>query len=361
MDGNTNFMDLHSHLSHRKNQNHPRAHTIPQTQTQTPDTRKRRSHHTDSATDKKVAQSAASLHPPSSVFSGPSAKTSSAGSQNHSRRGSLIAGEDAGRDTASGQRAASAGEVASEAWRARMRREELRASIATLTKLSSITARRLDDTYYLLLEKTSALSSAIAQLRDIATLTARLHQDFQSEAEAIEGVLKGQIDAFNSGLESEQKTIEVLEGRVRGQRVKAAKLGERLEEVRRRVRGWERTEGEWQAKTSRWLRLLWFALLLTVVWFLGSHYWPGHLLSPQPSPYQLDTLPAASNNVVSDSSLRPTRLSEGSTLSRVAQERNPEALFPPKHPTQQQSGCLDKRTSSSSDAAERTLRLFDEL
>jgi hypothetical protein len=178
----------------------------------------------------------------------------------------------------------------------------------------------------------------------------------------MEGDLRSQIDVFNGGLESEQKTIEALEGRVRGQRVKAAKLGERLEEVRRRVKGWERTEGEWQAKTSRRLRLLWFALLLIFILLLGLHYWPGHpLSSPQSSPYHRNTLPVAGNNIASDSSLHLSQLSRDSTLNRAAQECNPEAFFPRQQLTQHQSGRLDMTTSSCSDAAERTLRLFDEL
>ncbi|KAH0545086.1 hypothetical protein FGG08_000857 [Glutinoglossum americanum] len=364
MDGNPHFMDLHSHLSHRKNQTLPRAHTTPQTQASPPDTKKHRGHHTKSTVDKKIAQSAVSLHPPSSVFSGPSAGTSSAGSQSHSRRDSLVAtGEDAGPDDAVGQRAVSAEEVASGARKARIRKEELRASIAALTKHSSNTTSILDDTYYLLLEKAAALSSAIAQLRDIASLTARLHQDFQSEAEALERDLKSRIDMFNSGFESEQKIIEGLEGRVRGQRVKAAKLGERLEEVRRRVKGWERTEGEWQAKTSRRLRILWGALSSIALLFLVVHYWPGYSPNSQPPPKHHDNVLVASDNIPTDSSLRLPQPSEDSSLRVAGQvhEHTTEAFPFHQQPKQHRGDPLDEITSSYLDAAERTLRLFDEL
>ncbi|KAI9769705.1 MAG: hypothetical protein M1840_003942 [Geoglossum simile] len=370
MDGKPHVMDLHSHFPHRKhqNQNLSRTRTTPQTQSR--GSKKHHAHHTKPTADKKVAQSAVSLHPPTSVFPGPSAGTSSAGSQSHSRRGSFTVGEDGGRDTTSGQRVAMAEETTNEAWKARMRREfvyqspvsiraqslELGASITALTKLSSVTSRRLDDTYYLLLEKAAALSSAVAQLRDVANLTARLHQDFRSEAEAVGRGLGSQIDVFKGGFESEQKTIEGLEVRIKNQRVKATKLRERLQEVRRRVKGWERIEGEWQAKTTRRLRILWGVLLSVTILSLALCYWPGHLANSK-SP--LDRLPTTSNIIATNPTilhpLQPSGESILSIVSHTVQGRAAETLLSSDQQGQHQPH------DSCPDAVERTLRLFDEL
>ncbi|KAI9776592.1 MAG: hypothetical protein M1839_009496 [Geoglossum umbratile] len=353
-------MDLHSHFPHRKRQNPSHIHTA--TQTQNPDSKKHHVHHTKPSADKKVAQSAVSLHPPPSALLGPSAGTSSAGSQSRSRRGSFAVGEDERLDITSGQRVADAEEMTSESRKARANAvlsRELRASIAALTKLSSITSRRLDDTYYLLLEKVAALSSAIAQLRDVASLTARLHQDFQSEAEAIKGDLGSRIDVFKGGFESEQKTIEGLEVRVKSQRLKAAKLRERLQEVRRRVKGWERTEGEWQAKTTRRFRFLLGALLSITVLLLILRYWPGHSVNSKPSLNRHNILQIASDNAgTGPTSLylpQPSEKSMSGPAGRTVQEHPVGALLSYDQQVQHQSD------DSCPDAVERTLRLFDEL
>ena len=175
--------------------------------------------------------------------------------------------------------------------------------------------------------------------------------------------MRSRIDVFNAGFESEEKTIEGLEGRVRVQRVKAAKLGERLEEVRRRVKGWERMEGEWQAKTSRRLRILWGALLSVAILLLVLHYRPGHLLDSQSSLDHHNTLPVEGKSVAKESSLHPPRLSEHSAVRRMGQmsQEHTAEIFSREQPIQHHSDHLDKTTSSCPDAAERTLRLFDEL
>lgn len=143
--------------------------------------------------------------------------------------------------------------------------------------------------------------------------------------------------------------------RVKSQRVKAAKLGERLQEVRRRVKGWERTEGEWQAKTSRRLRILWGGLLSITILLLVLRYWPGHLVNPESSLTRRNTLPIASNNIATGlTSFHPPHLSKDSMLSRVGQtmqEHTAEAFLSHDQQGQRQSdhSCPD------------AVRLFDEL
>jgi hypothetical protein len=174
----------------------------------------------------------------------------------------------------------------------------------------------------------------------------------------LERDLGSQIDVFKGGFESEQKTIEGLEVRIRNQRVKAAKLGERLQEVRRRVKGWERTEGEWQAKTTRRLRILWGVLLSITISSFALRYWPGHLANPESPLGRHNTLMTASSIMAtSPTSLPSLQLSEESVLSTVShkvQEHTTETLIPSDQQGQHQS-------DSCSDAVERTLRLFDEL
>ena len=127
---------------------------------------------------------------------------------------------------------------------------ELRSSLQALSEHSLKTTRRLDDTYYSILEKLSILRSTIGGLQELSALTKELHESFQNDADEFQGEVEGQIDVFNE-FEVQRQQIEKLEARIRAGREKADALNARLEEARRQVEARERIEGEWEAKMSR--------------------------------------------------------------------------------------------------------------
>jgi len=140
---------------------------------------------------------------------------------------------------------------------------ELRNALNTLNTHSNSTTRRLDTTYYSVLEKLSTLQSTIASLKELAHLTRGLTEQFSTEAQEVVDDVTGQLDGFDGFTEQEEK-IKALQERVESGRARIKELGGRVEVVRERVEGWEVAEGEWQDKTRRRLRVLWVGMSFIV-------------------------------------------------------------------------------------------------
>ena len=126
---------------------------------------------------------------------------------------------------------------------------ELLTCLAQINHYSNTTTRRLDDTYYSILEKLSALQSAVASLQEVSNLTSQLQSDFEGEARNLEQDIKGQVDEVGE-FEAQQEMVTALEARLKAGKEKSDMLVERLDAVRGSLAGWERKEGEWQASMS---------------------------------------------------------------------------------------------------------------
>lgn len=155
---------------------------------------------------------------------------------------------------------------------------ELRTSLQTLSTLSTTTTRRLDTTYYNLLQTMGTLVSTISSLQELFHSTVRLQEEFQDEADELEQDIDRQLEGFHD-FEGQQSRIEALQGRMQRKRKMLEELELRLGAVRSRVADWERREVEWQAKITRRLRILWSAttvLVLLVAALLVFQHWPAH-------------------------------------------------------------------------------------
>ena len=128
-----------------------------------------------------------------------------------------------------------------------------------LNTLSNNTTRRLDTTYYTVLEKLSTLQNTIASMKEVATMTRQLNTDFKTESEEVVKDITTQLEGFE-GFEKQQKRIESLQERVKKGRERIKSLGGRVEAVKERVESWEMAEGEWQEKTRKRLRILWILM-----------------------------------------------------------------------------------------------------
>jgi hypothetical protein len=131
-----------------------------------------------------------------------------------------------------------------------------------LNALSNNTTRRLDNTYYSVLEKLSILQSTISSLKELANMTRALKTDFKAESKAVVSDVTAQLDTF-SGFSEQEKRIGELQERIKKGREKIKVLAGRVDVVKERVEGWERAEGAWQDKTRRRLRIMW--ILMTIV------------------------------------------------------------------------------------------------
>ncbi|KAJ9157866.1 hypothetical protein NKR23_g482 [Pleurostoma richardsiae] len=153
----------------------------------------------------------------------------------------------------------------------------LKKSLADLSTLSAATTRRLDDTYYGVLEKLSALQSTILALKDLAASARDTTETFRIEARGLVADASSQLDAFGD-FDAQEDRIEALQGRIRVGRERAQALSARVDAVRDRVEGWERADREWQERTRRRLKVGWVVtsvvILLLLLLFIGAQYAP---------------------------------------------------------------------------------------
>ncbi|KAF3803498.1 hypothetical protein GCG54_00004668 [Colletotrichum gloeosporioides] len=151
----------------------------------------------------------------------------------------------------------------------------LKKSLVDLSSFSTTTTRRLDETYYSVLEKKSMLHNTISAIKELAMASRRLTGEFEREAEEMAQDVDGQLATFGQFNEQEQR-IEALQTRIEKGRTRIQGLGERVDLVRRRIEGWERADREWQEKTRKRLRTVWivmsvvFAILILL--FIGAQY-----------------------------------------------------------------------------------------
>ena len=153
-----------------------------------------------------------------------------------------------------------------------------------LNTLSINTTRRLDNTYYSVLEKLSTLQNTIASLKELASMTRRLNDDFKVESEDVVADITAQLNQFEN-FDEQQKRIEDLASRVQDGRQKIKTLGSRVDLVQNRVMGWELSEKEWKDKTRQRLRILWtviFVLLFIFVGIMIFQYSPAKIQGPSP-------------------------------------------------------------------------------
>ncbi|KAF2088060.1 hypothetical protein K490DRAFT_906, partial [Saccharata proteae CBS 121410] len=136
---------------------------------------------------------------------------------------------------------------------------QLRKALERLSEYAMKATRRLDDTFYGILEKVSTLHSTIDGLQELSTLTKSLHAELGSDADEVMEEIQGQIVGF-SGFHAQRQVIEEFEERIVTEREKAGVLYQRLEAARRRVDEREKAEGAWQATMSHRLRVLWAVL-----------------------------------------------------------------------------------------------------
>ncbi|KAK1690687.1 hypothetical protein BDP55DRAFT_627389 [Colletotrichum godetiae] len=154
----------------------------------------------------------------------------------------------------------------------------LKNSLVELSGFSTATTRRLDETYYSVLEKKSMLQNTISAIRELTVASRQMTGEFVSEADEMAQDVAGQLDTFGQFGEQESR-IEQLQGRIESGRTRIEGLSGRVDLVRRRIEGWERADREWQEKTRKRLRAVWivtsvvFAVLLLL--FVGAQYLGG--------------------------------------------------------------------------------------
>lgn len=134
-----------------------------------------------------------------------------------------------------------------------------RESLSNIAAESTDFTRRLDATFYDLLQNASNLRTAITSFEELTNLASDLQADFTDESAKLEHDHAQQIAGFNH-FEPHVRGLESLEGRMQRAREKALALDKRMEAAREKTDAWNRRELEWQTRVTRRLRILWAAM-----------------------------------------------------------------------------------------------------
>lgn len=148
-----------------------------------------------------------------------------------------------------------------------------------MNTFSTLTTRRLDETYYNVLEKLTSLQNTIVALKDLAQASTTTNDGFIAESQAVITEAQAQLDGFGDFTE-QQRRVQALQERVHGGRERIAALSARVDVVRQRVEKWERADREWQERTRRRLKIMWGVLFgLGLVVLVLS--WGARLYGPE--------------------------------------------------------------------------------
>ncbi|RYP74603.1 hypothetical protein DL771_002869 [Monosporascus sp. 5C6A] len=156
----------------------------------------------------------------------------------------------------------------------------LRESLADLSSFSTATTKRLDNTYYVVLEKLGMLQSTITAFKELADDSQELSEVFKAEYREVAADIESQLDGFGQ-FDDQQQRIESLQGRVQASREKVRALSKRVDVVQERIEGWERADKAWQEKTRRRLKVIWIimsTLLFNLILLsVGAKYGPASM------------------------------------------------------------------------------------
>jgi chromosome segregation ATPase len=156
-------------------------------------------------------------------------------------------------------------ELRQEKIKAASRASGLKKSLVELNDFSNATMRRLDDSYYSVLEKVGMLQNTILAMKELAGMATETDRQFKQESEDLVKDISGQLDALG-GFEEQAERIETLTRRIHNGRDKVKALGERVEAVREKIERWETADREWQERTRRRLKAIWvFTSVLVLV------------------------------------------------------------------------------------------------
>ena len=139
--------------------------------------------------------------------------------------------------------------------------DELRGRLDDLGQIAMDITRRLDYTYYSLLERIGSLVSTIHSFQSLSTQSQALLNGFEMEAELLDKDIKRRIGKFKEGFYEREVRVAGLEQRGKIAGNKAMQLGQRLESARIIVEDWEKRESEAMKARARMWKGAWCALV----------------------------------------------------------------------------------------------------
>ncbi|CAD0114933.1 unnamed protein product [Aureobasidium uvarum] len=174
------------------------------------------------------------------------------------------------------QRLVTADTVAHERRLRQKRQEHVSTALNALSRDAHTATRKLDDTYYALLQKVGLLKATIASFQDLHSCLDDTTKDFATRSVSLVKDITGQIDAFQD-MSQQDESIDQLVKRLHKAKERAETCESRLESCRLRLEKWEKKEQEKNKRNNRtWalaltsLAALVMLILAIVLWRKGS-------------------------------------------------------------------------------------------
>ncbi|PNY25503.1 Uncharacterized protein TCAP_04554 [Tolypocladium capitatum] len=159
--------------------------------------------------------------------------------------------------------------------KASIRADGLKQSLVDLNTFSTNMTKRLDNTYYAVLEKMSTLQNTVMAMKDLAETSRELCETFDKDSRDLESDIAGQLTAVGH-FDDQQTRIAGLQSRIREGRVRIQSLTSRVDVVRGRVESWERADRAWQERTRKRLKIIWSVTsvmtILIIALALGANH-----------------------------------------------------------------------------------------
>lgn len=156
--------------------------------------------------------------------------------------------------------------------RRELRAQEVDAALGALSRDAHTATRKLDDTYYALLERLVVMKSTLVSLEEVSAQAREARTGWGREAGAVGEEVEGKIEGFE-GFGGQDAVVEGLVLRLRGAKRRAGELEGRLEGCRGRLEDFQRKEEEARVKVHKRWWIFWIALagvglfvLMVVLW-----------------------------------------------------------------------------------------------
>jgi hypothetical protein len=152
------------------------------------------------------------------------------------------------------------------------RQDHVSTALNALSRDAHTATRKLDDTYYALLQKVGLLKATIASFQDLHSCLDDTTKDFATRSDSLVKDITGQIDAFQN-MSQQDESIDSLVKRLHTSKERAASFESRLESCRSRLERWEKKEQEKNKRNNRTWALVLTSVTAFIILILAIVLW----------------------------------------------------------------------------------------
>jgi len=243
--------------------------------------------------------------------------------------------------------------------------DEMRGRLNEIGRQGMDITRRLDYTYYNLLEKVDALVGTIKGFQEVSEQSEALMRNFENESERLDKEVKRKIEQARKGFEERDARAKDLEEKGREAATKAAGLSRRLENARVVLDNWEKREKEKERVSRRLWGTACTAMAVVICFVVAVLLWEEWWFRGDPVKAGLNLPDVGSTNT-------SLELGPGTTEDSVLRHANlPEDVRAVLEGIEQRNGerktILSEQLSEvevpkeERDNEEKHMRVFDEL